>query len=153
MRIFFAIVSMVGLALGMSVILAQEKKEQNAPEQNASNQTLSALIKLNKKIENITFVSISGEKKTLEELRGGNATIVVFLNFQCPISNKQTPELIEIAEKYKTKKVNIIGVCCDVESPKELANHIQEFKINFPVFYDPEHFVSTQFLADITPQV
>lgn len=153
MRIFFAIVSMVGLALGMSVILAQEKKEQNAPEQNASNQTLSALIKLNKKIENINFVSVTGEKKTLEELRGGNATIVAFLNFQCPISNKQTPELIELAEKYKEKKVNIIGVCCDVESPKELANHIQEFKINFPVFYDPEHFVSTQFLADITPQV
>lgn len=75
------------------------------------------------------------------------------MNFQCPISNKQTPELIELAEKYKEKKVNIIGVCCDVESPKELANHIQEFKINFPVFYDPEHFVSTQFLADITPQV
>lgn len=49
MRILFAIVSMVGLAIGMSVILAQEKKEQNAPEQNASNQTLSALIKLNKK--------------------------------------------------------------------------------------------------------
>lgn len=78
MRILFAIVSMVGLAIGMSVILAQEKKEQNAPEQNASNQTLSALIKLNKKIENINFVSVTGEKKTLEELRGGNATIVAF---------------------------------------------------------------------------
>ena len=49
MRILFAIVSMVGLVLGMSVILAQEKKEQNVPEQNGSDQTLSALIKLNKK--------------------------------------------------------------------------------------------------------
>ena len=153
MRIALVMVSMVGLVLGMSVILAQEKKEQNAPEQNGSDQTLSALIKLNKKIENITFVGVTGEKKTIEELRGVNATIVVFLNFQCPISNNQTPELIELAQKYKEKKVNIIGVCCDVESPKELANHIQEFKINFPVFYDPEHFVSTAFLADITPQV
>ena len=114
MRILFAIVSMVGFVLGMSVILAQEKKEENVPEQNGSDQTLSALIKLNKKIENITFVSVTGEKKTIEELRGANATIVAFLNFQCPISNKQTPELIELAEKYKEKKVNIIGVCCDV---------------------------------------
>ena len=153
MRIIFAIFSMVGLLLGISVILAQEKKELTTPEKNAPDQPLSAIIKLNKTIEKITFTSITGEKKTLEELRGANATIVVFLNFQCPISNKQTPELIELAEKYKEKKVNIIGVCCDVESPKELANHIQEFKINFPVFYDPEHFVSTEFLADITPQV
>ncbi len=50
MRIALVMVSMVGLVFGMSVILAQEKKEQNAPEQNASDQTLSALIKLNKKI-------------------------------------------------------------------------------------------------------
>ena len=101
MRIALVMVSMVGLVFGMSVILAQEKKEQNAPEQNASDQTLSALIKLNKKIENITFVSVTGEKKTIEELRGANATIVAFLNFQCPISNKQTPELIELAKMYK----------------------------------------------------
>lgn len=148
MRIVFAIVSLVSLVLGMSVILAQEKKEPNDQEQ-----TLSALVKLNKKIESLTFTDIAGDKKTLEEVRGANATIVAFLNFQCPISNKQTPELIELATKYKQKKVNIIGVCCDVESPKELANHIQEFKINFPVFYDPEHIVSTTFLADITPQV
>ncbi len=105
MRITLVMVSMVGLVLGMSVILAQEKKEQNAPEQNASGQTLSAIIKLNKKIENISFVGVTGEKKTIEELRGSNATIVAFLNFQCPISNKHTPELIDLSQKYMEKKV------------------------------------------------
>ena len=86
MRKFFTIVGMVGMVLGISVILAQEKKEQGP-----ADQTLSSIIKLNKKIENITFTGVSGEKKTLEELKGANATIVAFLNFQCPISNKQTP--------------------------------------------------------------
>jgi peroxiredoxin len=148
MRKFFTIVGMVGMVLGISVILAQEKKEQGP-----ADQTLSSIIKLNKKIENITFTGVSGEKKTLEELKGANATIVAFLNFQCPISNKQTPELIELGEKYKGKKVNIIGICCDVETPKELASHINDFKITFPVFYDPDHIVSTAFLADFTPQV
>jgi len=148
MRTVLAAFCMVGLIHALTGIFAQEKNDQVV-----LNETLSAVIKLNKNIENITFNSIMGEKKTLEELRGANATIVAFLNFQCPISNRQTPELEELAEKYKGKKVNIIGVCCDVESPKELAKHVQEFKITFPVFYDPNHIVSTAFLADITPQV
>ena len=138
----------IALLFGISVIIAQEKA--NPLDQNSEN---TAIVLLNKRVGNITFASIAGEKKTLEDLKGANATIVAFLNFSCPISNKQTPELIELAQKYKEKKVNIIGVCCDVESPRELASHIQEFKINFPVFYDPEHVVSTLFLADVTPQV
>ena len=88
MRILFAIVSMVGLVLGMSVILAQEKKEQNDPEQNTSGQTLSALIKLNKKIENITFVGVTGEKKTIEELVNYISKI---LNFSGPFEHVPAP--------------------------------------------------------------
>ena len=113
---------------------------------------ISAIVLINKKISNISFTSISGEKKTLEELKGTNATIVAFLNFHCPISNKIIPELIELGNQYKEKKVNVIGVCCDLESPKELDIHIQDFKINFPTYYDPEHIVSSAFYADVTPQ-
>jgi len=128
-------------------VKAQEKTSSG--DQGAG---ISAIVLINKKISDITFTSISGEKKTLEQLKGANATIVAFLNFQCPISNRRTPELIEFGNKYKDKKVNIIGVCCDVESPKELSNHIKEFRINFPVFYDPDHIVSSAFYADVTPQ-
>ena len=135
------------LLIVLTCVKAQEKTSSG--DQGAG---ISAIVLINKKISDITFTSISGEKKTLEQLKGANATIVAFLNFQCPISNRRTPELIEFGNKYKDKKVNIIGVCCDVESPKELANHIKEFRINFPVFYDPDHIVSSAFFADVTPQ-
>ena len=148
MKQALALAALFGLVYALTGLFAQEK---GAPE--TMEQSLSAIIKLNKKMEKITFRTVLGEKKTLEEIGGGNATIVVFLNFQCPISNRYVPELVEMSAIFKDRKVNIIGVCCDVESPKELANHIQEFKINFPVFYDPEHIVSTAFLADYTPQV
>ncbi len=114
--------------------------------------SLSAIIKLQKGIEDVTFTDVLGKQKKLSEVKGASATIVVFLNFQCPISNKIVPELVEIADQYKNKKVKVIGVCCDVESPQELEKHIAEFKITFPVFYDPQHILSTKFLADFTPQ-
>ena len=65
MKQALALAAPFGLIYAITGLFAQEK---GAPE--TMEQSLSAIIKLNKKMEKITFRTVSGEKKTQEEIGG-----------------------------------------------------------------------------------
>lgn len=146
----------VGLASAGPLSLPRAIGEEQEPSATAlkdeKGDNLAQLLRLDKPVRPIDMVDISGGRFSLQDLRGKNATLVVFLNFQCPVSNRYVTVLNELADTYAKKDVSMIGVVCDVESKQELAKHIGEFRVGFKMMYDPLHAVSRHFLADMTPQ-
>ena len=136
---FTILVFSVGLTLG------QETAE---PDEDA----LAVLLRLDKVIQPMDLTTTKGVKWSLAEANKAKATVIVFLDFKCPISNRYVPILNSLAERYQDKGVAFAAVICDEEKPEELERHMLEFRTNFPVYYDPKHLVSTHFVAHVTPQ-
>src|SRR5690349_20418029 len=56
--------------------------------------------RLNKKLDNLAFSGAGGRAVALADLRGKEATVVVFLSFDCPVSNGYAPVLAGLAKSY-----------------------------------------------------
>ena len=133
------------LVFSLGLTLGQETAE---PDEDA----LAVLLRLDKVIQPVDLTTTKGVKWSLAEANKAKATVIVFLDFKCPISNRYVPILNSLAERYQDKGVAFAAVICDEEKPEELERHMREFRTNFPVYYDPKHLVSTHFVAHVTPQ-
>ena len=139
--------------LTLPKVTGDEQGAKPAVVKGNSTESLQAILRLDKPVRSVEMVDTKGAMFTLEQLRGKEATLVAFLNFQCPVSNRYVSVLNDLAAKYASKGVSMIGVVCDVESQQELDKHVGEFRVGFKMMYDPVHKVSRHFLADMTPQV
>lgn len=138
------------LLLGVSLLWVSGEVKSGEPAKVDEN--LPLLLRLGKEVRPITFVDTKGKKWQLHDEKNAKANVVVFLNFQCPISNRYVSVLNSFAEKYSNQGVLFAGVVCDVESAEELDRHSREFVVNFKLYYDPQHLVAKHFLAETTPQ-
>src|SRR5262245_35528318 len=75
--------------------------------------------KLNKKIDNLTFKDAAGKAASLHDLKDKKAVVVVFLSFECPVSNSYAPLLAELSQKYAAQGVAFLGLCVNDETPAE----------------------------------
>ncbi|MFZ9792335.1 MAG: redoxin domain-containing protein [Gemmataceae bacterium] len=142
-------ISVLAVFFALFVIPRDAKSQE--PKINA-DENLGLVLRLGKEVRPVTFVDTKGSKWQLHDQKDAKAIVVTFLDFKCPISNRYVSVLNALAEKYKESGVVLTAVICDVESAGELEQHVREFKVNFKVFYDPQHLVANHFLADTTPQ-
>lgn len=147
-RWFMGIISLSFVPIALSFLATPEP----AVSQEKQNDKVTALLRLGKVIPPITLVDTKGAKWNLHDQKDAKATVITFLDFKCPISNRYVAVLNSLHEKYKSKGVIVTAVICDSESAEELDKHTKEFLANFKVFYDPNHLVSNHFLADVTPE-
>src|SRR5439155_4268965 len=66
--------------------------------------------KLNKKIDSFTLKDSAGKPFALADLKSKKAIVVVFLSFNCPVSNSYTPTLINLHKDYTRKGVAFVAV-------------------------------------------
>src|SRR5262249_50495485 len=67
--------------------------------------------KLNEKIPPITLRNAEGTPVTLAKREGIQATVVVFLSFECPVSTDYCPRLRELWENYHERGVAFVAIC------------------------------------------
>ncbi|MFN4258712.1 MAG: redoxin domain-containing protein [Gemmataceae bacterium] len=108
--------------------------------------------KLGKQIDNVAFQNAAGQKFALHDHKGKKAVVVVFLSFDCPVSNSYAPVLAELAKTYAVKDVAFMGVCPCEETPAQIARHVQDYALPFPVFADPQLKAADALKAEITPE-
>ncbi len=88
----------------------------------------------------------------LRELFGANATVVVFLSTECPISNGYIPTLNQLAADFAERGVKVIGINSnDGPSLHDLRAHRKEFAISFPVVKDAGAVVADAMQATHCP--
>lgn len=107
--------------------------------------------KINKKIDNVVFTDLDGKPAPLANIKDKKAIVVVFLSFDCPVSNSYPAVLADLHRQYADKGVAFVAISTSDELA-EVKKQAAEYKIPFPVYTDPKLTVSDAFKAVTTPE-
>ncbi|MCI0680834.1 MAG: redoxin domain-containing protein [Gemmataceae bacterium] len=109
--------------------------------------------RLQTKIPNLTFRDEQGKSRSLYDLKDQKAIVIVFLSFECPVSNGYSPLLVDMAKEYGKHGVSFIGLTVNEdETPAQVAKHAREFALSFPVYKDEKLRAAHALAADFTPE-
>src|SRR5262249_36907587 len=87
-----------------------------------------------KKIEPFSLKTADDKTFDLAKVKDKKAVVVLFLSFDCPVSNSYAPTLIELHKAYAAKGVAFVAVASsDDLSASELAQKAKEFALPFAV--------------------
>jgi peroxiredoxin len=105
-------------------------------------------------IADFTLHDYLGAKHSLGEWRDKKAVVVVFLGVECPLAKQYGPRLAELASKYASQGVVVVGIDANQQdSLAEIAHYARQHKIDFLLLKDPGNSVADQFGARRTPEV
>ena len=101
--------------------------------------------------------TVSGNTVNLQEVKGENGTIIIFLCNHCPYVIHVNEEIVSICNEYAAKGVGSVGISSnDVEnypddSPEKMKIHAETVKYPFPYLYDEDQSVARSYDAICTP--
>lgn len=117
----------------------------NAQEPSTAN--------LAKKIPNLTFQDEQGKSFSLYDLKDRRAIVIVFLSFECPVSNGYTAPLANMQRQYEKHGVSFLALTVNEDDSRaQVAKYAAEFKIPFPVYKDEKFTAADALKADVTPE-
>ena len=100
---------------------------------------------------------ISQKMVSLEETRGLNGTLIMFICNHCPYVKHVNATIVNLAKKYKQDGINFIAISSnDVEnypedSPKLMKVNAVENNYVFPYLYDESQEIAKSYDAACTP--
>lgn len=104
------------------------------------------------KLENFTLTDASGAQKSLNELKGKNGAVLVFLSTQCPVVKGYNERIVKLADDYAAKGVNVIGINSNAtETADKVKTHAAE-NYKFPVLIDKGNVLADKLGANVTPE-
>src|SRR4051812_41850767 len=105
--------------------------------------------RLGTKIDPLPIRDSAGQPVALPEAK---ATVVVFLSFDCPVSNSYAAPLAEIAREYGSKGVTFIGLNPSDAGAADVAKQAKDFALGFPVYRDERLAAVDALKAKTTPE-
>lgn len=95
------------------------------------------LLSFDKRVGNVEFTTLKGEKLSLEALKGKHV-LVTFWATDCDSCLKEIPTLLDLYSRYQSEGLEIIGVSMYYDPP----NHVIEFNkmrpLPYPITLDVE---------------
>jgi peroxiredoxin len=94
---------------------------------------------------------------SLEDVRGENGTLVVFLCQHCPYVKHLEAELGELADELRGQRVGVVGVVANdldeypQDGPDGIADQAERAKLDFPYLIDDTQEVAQAYGAACTP--
>lgn len=101
----------------------------------------------------------TGGRRSLEELKGANATVIMFICNHCPYVKHVDPELIRLANDYQQKGVGFIAISANdaeqypEDGPEAMTETARKMKYPFPYLYDETQAVARAYDAACTPDM
>lgn len=101
--------------------------------------------------------SVSGENKTLKDLKSETATVIMFICNHCPFVKHINEELVKLSTDYIAKGVSFIAISSnDVinypdDSPDKMKETAMELGYPFPYLYDESQDIAKAYEAACTP--
>jgi peroxiredoxin len=101
--------------------------------------------------------TISGENKSLNDLKSDKATVIMFICNHCPFVKHVQQHLVRLARDYQAKGISFVAISSnDVEkypddSPQRMKEVAQELGYPFPYLYDESQEVARAYDAACTP--
>ena len=108
--------------------------------------------KLNQPVTGLPLTDAAGREFDPADRGDAKAIVVVFLSFECPVSNSYAPTLSALAEKYKDRGLKLVGVVTGETEPGSLAKWAEEFRLSFPLTADADLSAASALKAKTTPE-
>ncbi len=81
-------------------------------------------------------------------------TVTLFVDSDCPVSNRYAPEVRRLYLRYAPRGVNFWLVYPDPDiSVQAIREHMQDYGYQMPALRDPEHALVRRASAQVTPEV
>lgn len=120
--------------------------------------TPSNMLSLGTKAPDFTlYDTITSQYYSLEQVRGENATVIMFICNHCPYVKHVQPEIVRLARDYQKENVGFAAISSnDVEnypedSPELMRKEAQKLNYPFPYLYDETQDVARAYHAACTP--
>jgi peroxiredoxin len=115
--------------------------------------TANAQLKPGYIVDNFKLSDSNGTEKSLNDLKGKNGTIVVFLSVQCPVVKGYNERLNKISEDYSAKGINVVGINSNfTETPEKIKKHTAD-NYKFTVLIDKGNVIADSLNANSTPEI
>lgn len=101
--------------------------------------------------------TVSAGNFSSEELKGGKASVIMFICNHCPYVKHVNAELVRLANDYIARGIKFVAISSnDIvnypdDSPDKMKQTAQELKYPFPYLYDETQEVAKAFDAACTP--
>ena len=101
--------------------------------------------------------SINGELLTLNDVKGDNGTLIMFICNHCPYVKAVTKDIVDDSNKLKDLGINTVAICAnDAENyPEDSFENMIEFakknKFSFPYLIDETQEIAKTYDAVCTP--
>src|SRR5918999_862274 len=103
-------------------------------------------------VENFRLVDTEGAEGSLDELKGKNGAILVFVSAQCPVVKQYNERISKFAADFAAKGINVIGINSNhTESLEWVKSHAAE-NYKFPVLIDKGNVLADKLGANVTPE-
>ena len=119
--------------------------------------TETPICKFGEKAKNFNLISVNGKKISLDDVRGQNGTLIMFICNHCPYVKAVIKDIVDDAKYLETIGIKTVAIMSnDVKNYKEdsFDNMISFSKINnftFHYLYDETQDVARKYGAVCTP--
>src|ERR1044071_10398067 len=104
-------------------------------------------------VAEFTLPDANGADHSLASLKGKNGTVLIFIATQCPVSNAYNERMEKLAQDYKARGVNVVGINANTtESAAEVKAHAQQNNLTFPILKDDGSKIADMLGATRTPE-
>jgi peroxiredoxin len=104
-------------------------------------------------VENFKLTDTNGAEKSLNDLKGKNGAIIVFVSAQCPVVKSYNERISKFAADFAAKGINVIGINSNhTESLEWVKSHAAE-NYKFPVLIDKGNVLADKLGANVTPEI
>jgi peroxiredoxin len=137
----------------LALILAAALTAAASLGTRAAARDAAATVKLGSVVEDFTLPDADGREHTLASLKGSKGTVVIFIATRCPVSNAYNERMRKLADDYRARGVNVVGVNSNsIEPAAEVKQHAAARGLTFTVLKDAGNRVADRFDAQYTPE-
>jgi peroxiredoxin len=105
------------------------------------------------KLDGFTMPAPDGTNHSYKDLKGEKGTLIVFLSAQCPVVKMYNERINEMANTYKAKNINFVGIYSNHTESVEWVREHSQANYKFPVLIDKSNVFADLLGATRTPEV
>ncbi len=119
----------------------------------ANTLDLPAATAIGSTVADFSLPDADGKTQSLASLKGKNGTVLFFVAVQCPVSNAYNARMEKLAQDYKARGINVVGINSNVaEAAEAVKAHAATNHLTFPILKDPSNKIADQLGASVTPE-
>ena len=138
---------------GVSLVIASLVIIALAAIAGSSSTDLPAPPTIGTIINDFKLPDADGAEHSLKALMGKKGTVVIFIATKCPVSNAYNDRMEKLAEDYKARGINVIGINANSTEPAaEVKSHAAEKGLKFTILKDDGNKIADRLGATRTPE-